>query len=360
MSSYYTNQDSYHHGEVEAQSCQLFVLLKRRQNSGFLLIHPSARPGWPAPHSHQRGPASPSAHEGRPLAPHPPAPCVSSLGASALEDVISSSFKVIVCPPPPPAPRKEHSMWQGPGPSVHSWHTVGTQSVHRKTEGADGCAVARRCPFPPGAPPSGRAGRGGRQGCRIETSRMWTAKPSLFAQRVYPFTVERAEDRRRRKRSVRLLGRRARARPPGAWGGRRDLPGTCPAWGAPCPALSLQSPQADVIPPPRKDPTHTEPRAGLPRPVPRPCWKPLEGSSQNAGRPSQLTPPCPPAFHHSSAESGPGALGCIKLQAFIECWLFAQLHTGHHGGFRSIQGMALGASKAWLALGLLRARPRAV
>lgn len=226
-------------------------------------------------------------------------------------------------------------MWQGPGPSVHSWHTVGTQSVHRKTEGADGCAMARRCPFPPGAPPSGRAGRGGCQGHRIETSRMWTAKPSLFAQRVYPFTVERAEDRRRRKRSVRLLGRRARARPPGAWGGRRDVPGTCPAWGAPCPALSLQSPQADVIPPPRKDPPHTEPRAGLPWPVPRPCWKPLEGSSQNAGRPSQLTPPCPPASHHSSAESGPGALGCIKLQAFIECWLFAQLHTGHHGGFRS-------------------------
>lgn len=147
-------------------------------------------------------------------------------------------------------------MWQGPGPSVHSWHTVGTQSVQRKTEGADGCAVARRCPFPPGAPPSGRAGRGGRQGRRIETSRMWTAKPSLFAQRVYPFTVERAEDRRRRKRSARLLGRRTRARPPGAWGGHRDVSGTCPSWGAPCPALSLQSPQADVIPPPRKDPTH--------------------------------------------------------------------------------------------------------
>ena len=60
---------------------------------------PSARPGWPAPHSHRRGPGSPSPHEGRPLAPHPPAPRVSSLGASALADVISSSFKVIVWPP---------------------------------------------------------------------------------------------------------------------------------------------------------------------------------------------------------------------------------------------------------------------
>ena len=90
-----------------------------------------------------------------------------------------------------------------------------------------------------------------------------------------------------------------------------------------------------MIPPPEKTPHRA--RSWAPRPVPRPCRKPLEGSSRSAGRPSQLAPPCPPASHHSSAESGPWALGCIKPQAFIECWLFAQLHTGHHGGFRSMR-----------------------
>lgn len=133
-------------------------------------------------------------------------------------------------------------------------------------------ALAALCTSPHAISILGQGHRG--RGRGIETSRMWAAEPSLFAQRVCPFTVERAENRRSRKQSAALPGR-------GPGPGLLGLGGAAgSARGLPCLGHALPRAQPAGRRQPsshlRKRPPQTEPRAGLPRPVPWPCWKPRE------------------------------------------------------------------------------------
>ena len=137
-------------------------------------------------------------------------------------------------------------------------------------------------------------------------------------------------------------GKGAGARPPGARGGRGTcqspaLPGARPA---PC---SARGPQAAQIPPAEEIPTdRAQSQAAPASPLALP-EAPGTGRHQGWG-PSPLIPPCPPASHHSSARSGPQALGGIKPQAFAECWRFALLCTALLGGSRMV-GHSLGAQR---------------
>lgn len=114
----------------------------------------------------------------------------------------------------------------------------------------------------------------------------------------------------------------------------RDVPESCPAWGTPCPVLS---PRASGSPDPtcRRDPHRQSPEPGCPGQSLALPEAPGTGHHQGWG-PSPLIPPCPPASHHSSARSGPQALGGIKPQAFAECWRFALLCTALLGGSRTV------------------------
>lgn len=122
------------------------------------------------------------------------------------------------------------------------------------------------------------------------------------------------------------------------------VPGACRALGPP---LSSLSPQTQG------------PRGAQRRTAPTPQGLAgCAGVFSNPGAPSELTPPCIPATQQRGrADTRTRLPGCTRTQAFIERGRSARIHLGHRGGCRRIGARPWGA-QAWLALGLLRARPR--
>lgn len=162
------------------------------------------------------------------------------------------------------------------------------------------------------------------------------SEPSLFAQPVYLFTLERAEDRRQ--------GRRAGCREGQASWGSGGLP---------------QGPRQEPVHPrarrasprPRTPRGRAEPRGRLPQPGPAAWCTSLEGLVGTQGCVSSPLPNRPQCRPRTRAP------GRIKPQAFTESGGVPGSSRGTEEEGPGGLGHGPGESQAWLVLGLLRARP---